>query len=201
MKTDILGIVMGVFVFLGTAFSIGSVSWCETAKFTLAGPKARKINFGLWKYNSYQFITNVNTGEIWQVETCNSYPDGTEKDSHWKAAQAFSIIAPIWGAFAFCPILAASKSPIMAKISGVLLLLACLFQGLTLLFLKSNLCNARTNPFFGSSILQSTGLVSLTTEEQCEVGRSAIVGIVAMCLWFLGGILAIVTPVEPVPDY
>lgn len=87
----------------------------------------------------------------------------------------------------------------MAKIAGVLLLMACLFQGLTLLVLQSDLCDVYENPFFDQyPVLQASG--ALTTNETCTLGRSAIVSIVSMCLWFVAGGIALAIPVEPVEE-
>ena len=130
------------------------------------------------------------------METCVSYPDGVEEDSYWQTAKAFSIIAPIWGVFSWCTILLAGKNPTMAKVIGLLLMLATLFQGLTLLIFKSDLCDASSNQLFEEKypLRQASGL--LTTEDRCDIGRSAAVSIAATCLWFLAGAVALVLPVE-----
>lgn len=136
-------------------------------------------------------MDDVN-GNTWKVDVCRSYDDDVEKDATWKAAQAFSIMAPIWGVLAFVPMMV---SPNTTKITGLLLLVACLFQGLTLLILKSELCDAYENPLFGQfPVLQATGV--LTTEDKCTLGRSAIVSICATCLWFLAGLFAVALPVD-----
>ena len=91
------------------------------------------------------------------------------------------------------------SAPSIAKTVGLLLMLATLFQGLTLLVLKSSLCDVDENPFFDQFPLRKAS-GTLTTNDQCEVGRSAIVSIVSMCLWFVAGCIALMVPVESV-DY
>ena len=77
-------------------------------------------------------------------------------------------------------------------------MLATLFQGLTLLIRLSDICNADANPLFSElyPLRQATG--TLTTEDKCGLGRSSIIGIVSMCLWFVAGAFALAVPVEPV---
>ena len=131
-----------------------------------------------------------------KFETCVSYPDGVNEDAYWQTAKAFSIIAPIWGTLSWCTILMARDNPTMAKVTGLLLMLATLFQGLTLMVFKSDLCDASENQLFAQAfpIRQATG--TLTTDDRCNIGRSAGVSIAATCLWFIAGLVALVLPVD-----
>lgn len=118
------------------------------------------------------------------------------EDAYWQAAKAFGIIAPIWGFFSWCTILLARDNPTMAKVTGLLLMLTTLFQGLTLLVFKSDLCDARENQLFTlyAPVRQASGI--LTTDDRCDIGRSAGVSIAATCLWFIAGAISLVLPVE-----
>lgn len=94
----------------------------------------------------------------------------------------------------------ARDNPTMAKVTGLLLMLTTLFQGLTLLVFKSDLCDARENQLFTlyAPVRQASGI--LTTDDRCDIGRSAGVSIAATCLWFIAGAISLVLPVEAGED-
>jgi hypothetical protein len=197
LSSSLLCTFVGGAVFCAVALSLSSVIWCETGQFTIAdSADGKEVNFGTWRYNSFSYYQDVNTGDVWKIEGCSSYPDGIEKDTAWKAAQAFSIIAPVWGTFAACPVMMSGKNPSMAKAAGMLLMLASLFQGLTLLLWTSYICDAATNPFFDGLLSSGQSL----TEDHCALGRSAIVSICATCLFFVGGAIALAMPVDADAD-
>ena len=188
--------------------SVVSVSWCEFANFTLAFPNEREVSFGAWRYNSFVLVQNVDTGNIWKVETCETYPDYVSLDGYWKASRAFGIIAPVLGV-----IVAGSMVclPGLGKASGSLFLIVSLCQGLTFLLLKSDICDIDTNPIFRlvNSTVETSALVK---DDSCEIGSSATMSIVATVLWFLAALPPLFTggssdegdggeaPVEPGED-
>ena len=162
---------------MATVFSLICVSWCEFTHHTLT--TGREVSFGLWRYQDFVLIQNVDTGDVWKVDTCAGYPDDVSIDAYWKSARAFSIIAPILG------VLTAGLGcfkPELGKLLGAVFILVTTCQGLVFLFFKSDVCDGTDNPVVDA-------VISPFIEEECELGPNGIMGIVATCLWFLVAII------------
>jgi hypothetical protein len=161
---------------VAVALSVAASVWCEFVKFELPG--GANPYMGPWRYQS--FVTVIDGGNIYQVEKCKPYPDGIKLDSLWKMSRAATVIAPILGTVALLPTFF-RKSPCMG---GVFLLLASLFQGLTMLLLDSDLCMVSKSPIF-----QAFPLLSLFIDD-CTMASGAIISVVAAALFFLAAIPA-----------
>ena len=168
------------FAFTAVALSVGSVSWCEFVEFELPGGATPA--FGAWRYQSFALVT-VN-GDLYKVDGCGSMPNDWDLDTKWMSSRVFGILAPLMGILAGLALL---KS---AKLSAILFFFTTMFQGLTLLLLKSDLCSVETNPAF-ASYQDALGDVS-----DCKIGRSAVVSIVGTAFFFLAGVLALMSGVS-----
>ena len=165
----------GVMAFTAVALSIGAVSWCEFIEFTLPGGSTPA--FGAWRYQSFVLV-GVNS-DVYKVSTCEQMPDSWDMDTKWMSSRVFSVLAPLLGTLA-C--IAMCKS---ASLAGGLFFLTAMFQGLTLLLLKSDLCSPETNPAF------ALYPGSISSVPDCKIGRSAVVSIVATSFFFVAGVLAL----------
>jgi len=67
------------------------------------------------------------------------------------------------------------------------LLLACFSQGMSLIFLKSNACIDRSLSLASSPGNSTDITANLST---CKLGSGGIVGVVALCLWFLTALIS-----------
>jgi hypothetical protein len=124
----------------------------------------------------WYYITDGN--DVYYTQTCNKYGDYVSRDSLWKTAQAFSIIATVFGGVA-C--IASCVAPCVNrcvgnKVLAFAFMFTALCQGLCLLFLQSDACDiADLDPTFDG--------VSLG----CELSWGAICTITATVLWFVAG--------------
>lgn len=160
---------------MAICLSVGSVAWCEFVEFDLPGGVTPA--FGAWRYKSF-YLVSVNT-DVYKVDGCGSMPDDWDLDTKWQSSRVFGILAPLMGVLAS---IALVKS---AKAAAGLFFLTTMFQGLTLLLLKSELCNVETNPAFAD--YQG----SLSGVGDCKIGRSAVISIVGTSFFFLAGVLAL----------
>jgi hypothetical protein len=141
-------------------------------------------------------------------EVCFSYtqllPDGTyvtpEFDTKFNSAWAFAITANVFGAFAFFTIaLSACCQLEQARLNGMTgyFFLACFFQGLSLLMLKSDICSPGFfAQYFRNSDVEG-GVDSIVSDVECSLGTGAKFAITATVLYF---VCNNITPLCVVPD-
>lgn len=158
------------------------------------------LNFGIWYYQGWSVVNSNIQGTV-ILETCYNYPEGTSFDSNWKSAMAFSIITLVMGGVVtFWTLLAGcfypSKKAFQA--GGLIYLLCCLFQGLTLLFLDSNACH--NNPLM-SGLQAQIPNSRLTFPSSCSMAAGAKCAIAGTVLWFVAAIAALkLDPPERSPN-
>ena len=120
---------------------------------------------------------------------------GTNIDSYWRTARAFSTMAIIIGGVVtfwalLAPCLSSSKRSF--KTFGMAYMICCLFIGLSLLLLNSTACH--DNNLIGTLSEQAANSalnVELNFPESCSMGPGANCTIAAVVLWFVAGVASI----------
>lgn len=170
---------VGFFGVAACIMSFLSSFWCRNYEFT--APELPSMSIGVWNYQT----VNVGTinGDIFVLKTCSAYSDSIDVDSYWKAARAFSIMAPVLGfllvASVFC-----LRGGMGRKAAGMkLIVLVTTMQGLTLLMLKSESCESVPLP-----------LVESLYTGSCQLASGAYVSIAATVCWFLAGLAMVCGP-------
>jgi len=122
------------------------------------------------------FVRGIWRGQLGPDETCGSYR-GSDiyLDRRWNSARAMSVIAQIFAGLAFFASVFAMKASTRNKASlsslGSLATKACLFEGLTLLFLSSSACDS----------------LSDVEPVTCTMDQGGKLAIAATVLWFVAG--------------
>lgn len=153
---------------------------------------------GIWLKTTLYQLQSSQTGEWSLYKGCGSYPSGVPLDAKWKSAMAFSILAVVIGAFALFGVYFSACLPMTAsrwRMVAFALVIASLFQGLTLLFLSSNACGSDRS-FFEEEY------PFLDLADGCGMSWGANMCIAATTLWFVAGVTAckIKSPSELVTD-
>ena len=123
-------------------------------------------------------------------KSCTQYPSYVQVDPAWKSARAFSVLAFIFGIiFVIINIVAACARPDAAKsIVGPGLMLASIFQGLSLLFLDSNAC--RNNDMMEVLNNPSSPWNKLQFQTSCSMSWGAKCVISATVLYFVASMMS-----------
>jgi hypothetical protein len=130
-------------------------------------------------------------GNHYISKTCVNYDgDDMDPDAKWKTAKAFGIIAIVLGTLLPC---VGCFMPKFEKPIGACLLLVCLFQGLTLLILESNLCkNNSVITSWNALIPDEAADKRFSTECSRDWGYNC--NIACVIFWFISGMLLIALP-------
>jgi len=119
------------------------------------------------------------TGTTFYRYECVNYPEGTHRDSKWKAVVAFAAITVIVGGitlfYTFMAPFLSFRSVHLWKLTGFLYIFCSITQGLTLLILESDLCK---NNYF---------LSAAQYESECHGDWGFVLNIVSVVFWFLAG--------------
>lgn len=113
---------------------------------------------------------------IYFINQCSEYMhDSIALDPYWKSSASFSIISIIIG---FMVVFLACMAPCVirfqcSKIYGYIFLFVAISNGLTLLFLKSDLC--KNNPF----VARIPDLIPISDGTSCKLATGAILSIAA----------------------
>ena len=94
------------------------------------------LNFGIYYYQGWSIVNSTVQGTV-IYENCYNYPDGTNFDTKWQTAKAFSAMALIiGGVITFWAVLAGCLYPSKAtyKKGGIIYLLVCFCQGMSVRF-------------------------------------------------------------------
>lgn len=162
--------------------SVLSTLWCESIKFEPSQPGIPPISFGIWRLQETQLNVNNGSNSTYATETCVVYPSSIEVDAKWKAARAFSVIAPVLG---FLALLGINNSRHKHALGIGMATFITLFQGLICLLLKSNACE--------SILVPATGVNATFWQtaypDSCVLDSGLILSIVASVLWFVTGII------------
>lgn len=119
---------------------------------------------------------------IFVFETSEYYPDNVAVDSNWKAARAFATLVLIIGGILVLNrlyilfVFPDKRIPTIIEVVGYLC--CSLFQGLSLLFLKSDACN-------DNFLMKGLGVYFSDT---CSMGVGAKCVIAASVFWFLAAV-------------
>lgn len=177
--------------------SLLSSFWCEMVEFhsvSIFGKQSGpNLQFGLWGKRTVDFyVDNSSTNgqaTIYAKDKCTKYETNENMDTKWKTARAFSIISPVLGVLSTGAGLVTSDSNHIRMIGIFLMVFVTLFQGLTLLVFRSNLCERL--PLLDESPLYYALLV-LLYPNSCVMAGGTIANIVSIIFWFLTGVTMIV---------
>lgn len=169
------------FAFAAAVLSLVGNTYCETVVFypSAAYPSLPTLPFGVWLQKQITY-GDIN-GELHVGERCLGYSSSTDIDSKWKSVRAFAVLAPVFGLIAMGMSKGGSGSS-TSKIGGLVLLVASLFQGLTMLILASNACDAT----------KVIGNDASKYEQVCSFGWGIKLNIASCALFFTAGLLMMV---------
>lgn len=121
-------------------------------------------------------------------EGCWRYPDIVYFDSKWMAARAFNTLALIggflWLMVDFCTTCARGRIKPEPIWMGCLLLLTCLFSGLTLIALDSNICK-------NYELIPIENMEGYEFNDECEISTGANLVIAATVFWFVASLCSL----------
>ncbi|KAL7542302.1 hypothetical protein ACHAWF_009896 [Thalassiosira exigua] len=184
----------GILVAIAFVLSLFAGVYCKFISFTSTGENPITLYFGIWYYQGWSAVENPVQGTV-ILESCLNYPDGTNLDSKWRSAMAFSAMTLIiggvvtfWALLAFC----FHPSRRTYKIGGGIYMFCCLFQGLSLLLLNSNACK---NNNILVELQQTVPEGTLAFSSSCSLASGAKCAIAATVMWLVAAIAAI--KVEP----
>jgi hypothetical protein len=171
VKGPASGVNLLIFVAAALACALAANHKCDFVKiYSTRDPDDLVMVRGIWRG-----MWNVTSDE------CTNYRDGNfEIDRHWNSARAVSIVADVLAGLALLMSCAAAapqgRNKATAGSNSSLMLLACVFQGLTLLFLTSSAC------------LSKTGIQPQFTK--CEISQAGNLSIAATVLMFASALAA-----------
>jgi hypothetical protein len=208
-----LAFILGLFStskcqFVSTSFSLrfdGAGAFDDNnplADTTTSSSNLVQLSLGLFRYQKF----GVDNGMFHVDNTCTSYATtAITVDTNWMAARTFGILTLIIGGIHLLLLLLVGvcihssdsgserKMSIMKIISPWVYLLCCLFQGLTLLILNSQLCNNSNNN--NNSIRQSVeNLLTRATiqwsDNGCSMESGSKMATSSVVFWLLACILS-----------
>jgi len=176
-------------IFAASAFLL---SWeaavsCRFISFssTLGFSQPVTMRFGIWTWEDWTFITSTG-GTTVVYETCNHYPSDVKMDSKWKECRAFSTIGLIIGVvFLFSNLFSSCLSRPRQGYEAFAFLAIAIFQGLSLLLLKSALCKDNGLVL---KLREEVQLEDFEMDGTCSMHTGANCTIAAVVLWFLAGL-------------
>jgi hypothetical protein len=179
----------------------GSI-YCKTFSFTDENNSNNKVYVGIFGYRSKEalYVEDFNGDVDIYIRTyCAPYNDlkdyyefEYDVDTKWTATKAFAIISVTLGGILSifsCCAPCVSVNPKLWKLLGIGFLLVCLFQGLSLLSLQSDVCT--NNPII-NALEQTRRPFNFPEKCDWDVGYKLIISSVA--LWFLAAFTVLVLP-------
>jgi hypothetical protein len=181
--------IVSVFVAVSVILSFVANISCSAVSFYSSVSGGTTMQFGVylrrgmhaWEYGDELYIS----------KTCINYDgDDMNPDAKWKTAKGFAILAIVFGSILPC---VSCFMPKLDKPIGACILLVCLFQGLTLLLLDSNLCKNN------NVIIDLNDRIPDTFPEdkfpsECSRDWGYNSNIACVVFWFLTGVLMIALP-------
>lgn len=181
-------------VFVITAFIlmwIGSLR-CNFIKFpsTSGNSGDASMELGIWYFQWISFV--YSAGSTYAFESCHGYPSTVSMDGVWKTAQAFSVIAFIFGIImvvvACVGACASSRDTGYARTyvweaPGYMLTALC--QGLTLLMLSSSACSSGV---ITQLFPNYPAILALPFAETCSMATGAKLAISSLSFWFAAAV-------------
>jgi hypothetical protein len=147
------------------------------------GYVCKHFNTFLFSLLSQDWNYYATDDAIYYYKSCYSYSDSISMDAYWKTAEAFSIIAAVFGgvaSFVSC-ISSFAGGCVGSKVLAFIFMFTALCQGLCFLFLKSDAC--QNNPIV-NQVPELNG-ASLS----CDLSWGANCTIAATVFWFVAGAL------------
>lgn len=162
--------------------------------------KPLDVEFGLWNHDSlsvYNYDPTTGGGSsdssgLYLVQTCRFYSFGSS--GTWKTSQVMSILVVlIGGSFLFvkalltCGVFEMRHENAVQSVAFVLL---CLFQGLTLMFLRS--CKSLSElvrHMTDRNHIGTFGEVEL--DSNCELSSAANIAIAGTVMWFVAAVCSV----------
>lgn len=208
-----LAFILGLFStskcqFVSTSFSLrfdGAGAFDDNnplADTTTSSSNLAQLSLGLFRYQKF----GVDNGMFHVDNTCTSYATtAIAVDTNWMAARTFGILALIIGGIHLLLLLLVgvcirSRSSsyekmkkIMKIISPWVYLLCCLFQGLTLLILNSQLCNNNNNNTYTIRQAVENLLTRATiqwSDNGCSMESGSKMATSSVVFWLLACILS-----------
>lgn len=171
--------------------------YCETFSFTDENDSSNKVYVGVFGFRTKR---KVEIGDNTFVQSyCASYDQLSDDygynydvDSKWKTTKAFAIMSvTLGGIFLILGCIAPcfALSPGKWMFLGTMFILTCLFQGLTLLSLDSNIC--LDNPV--ANFLEEEKF-SLEFPEECDWEAGFRLNIASVALWFAAAVAIFMLP-------
>jgi hypothetical protein len=150
------------------------------------------MQFGVFMRRGFIGWSDWDSGLYIITKTCVKYDgDDTDPDAKWNTAKAFAIIAIVLGTLLPC---VSCFMPKFEKPIGACLLLVCLFQGLSLLILESNLC--KNNKLINSwNAIIPDEFEDRRFPTECSRDWGYNCNIASVIFWFISGMLMIALPV------
>jgi hypothetical protein len=148
----------------------------------------------LYSFSSHSqgIATATSGGTIYYASVCYGYDGSFSLDPYWKTAQAFAIIAAVFGGVA-C--IASCMAPCVegcvgSKVLALTFMFTTLCQGLCFLFLKSDACDN----------VEAVNAELADVDISCGLGWGGNCTIAATVLWFVAGACLCVVKSEPGDD-
>lgn len=139
------------------------------------------------------------------MESCVYYPaNSVVIDTPWRSARAFSALTIIIGGLTtFWMVLSwflrgydsGDRGKSMLKCAGLMYMLCCLFQGLTLLLMNSNACHNNGMVQLTSTALNNNLFSVGEFPSSCTMSSGGKASIAAIVIWFLAALASL--KVEP----
>mmetsp|Transcript_14914 Transcript_14914/g.22698 ORF Transcript_14914/g.22698 Transcript_14914/m.22698 type:complete len:203 (+) Transcript_14914:112-720(+) len=184
--------VPAILALIGEFTCIAANYWCDFVGINVANGSI-DVKFGIWFLTQWE-LSETSAGEVVVYQTCVQYPDSVEFDSSWRSASVFSILAPVLGGI--CVIMAfiaicANMGHWTWKTLGACLIAVSVFQGLTLLFLRSNVCSAGENVVV-DVLRRRTG--NDFTLSDCDLDWGGKTCIASVICFFMAGLVSMLIP-------
>ena len=173
--------------------------WCQSIKFQAAddGPNPT-LRFGAWYRQTTELVelgTIVDGDTKYYVtrSSCEPLDDYGDVDAKWKATRAFTVLAPLLGAFLTFGLYLnacfyrANAATFRYTAIIMYMILLTTFQGLTFLLLDSNLCH--DNPILSEEESAAAAAAAATEiyPNDCEWDDGMTANVVSTVAWFLTG--------------
>lgn len=191
--------VPGILAFIAAVIGTAGNIYCETVQFTQQQDTTEPLILygGVFTYRTNDvsntpFVSDFSCKSYGNLEDSSGFE--YDIDAKTRATMAFSIITPILGGLAVVLACVGPCCTIPApkwKAMGAIFILSSIFQGITLLVLESSIC--LDNPALQYMESLDANLRD-TFPDTCEWYTGFYLNIVAVVLWFLAGVAAMVLP-------
>mmetsp|Transcript_14023 Transcript_14023/g.38757 ORF Transcript_14023/g.38757 Transcript_14023/m.38757 type:complete len:295 (-) Transcript_14023:1990-2874(-) len=181
--------------------------WCETIQFEpnsnlqdegFPDIQLDSLHFGPW-YQLEVRVENIDIGgntKVTTIQDCVDWETDPDPDSTWKTVRAFTIIVAILGGFAtvalwFVPCVRGRiTAALWQAVAGCLYVVTLtLFQGLTFLIFRSNVCEDNSVAQALNKLLQLRADTDEDFyEDECSWDEGSSANVAAIVAWFFAGI-------------